>query len=434
VLFGRSARMLKDNTAMECEVYDVSNAYKTTGVLQKIARSELFSNCTLFVIISNAIYMAVDADHNKAATIDAAEPVYIILENIFCVFFTAELYIRFGAFEIKRACIADSWFKFDLFLVALMILETWVLPLVVLTTNADMTNLTGGPIRLVRLLRLARMNRIMRSVPELVTMVKGMFVACRAVASALLMLGLLTYVFAIVMHSFLKDNLRLVGLWSTISECMWSLLVNGIFLDDLGGIVRALRDMDEVVALAVFLAFVLVSATTVMNMLIGVLCEVVTQVATAEKENSARAQLRENILHMLKGLDKDGSGDITKEELLGVIADSDAIAILHDLEVDIPHFLEIQDMLYEDPDSCLTIGQIMHMILECRGDRATTMQDLVNGHTFTRWTINNSLDLHMAQLKEQLAEMVRMVSGQLRPAPQEKPTGIGDRIQSWMAN
>merc|ERR1712216_534022 len=131
--------------------------------------------------------------------------------------------------------------------------------------------------------------------PELVTMSKGMYVAMRAVFSALLMLVMLVYVFAIILHSFLKDSddRQISFLFSTIPKCMSTLVIDGIFLDNLGVVVRLFtEDNSEYVALMFFVLFVLVSAVTIMNMLIGVLCEVVCQVADAEKENAARAQVR----------------------------------------------------------------------------------------------------------------------------------------------
>merc|ERR1719393_558322 len=53
-------------------------------------------------------------------------------------------------------------------------------------------------LRLLRLLRLTRMARLMRSVPELLTLIKGIVAATRSVGSALTLLIIFTYVFAII--------------------------------------------------------------------------------------------------------------------------------------------------------------------------------------------------------------------------------------------
>jgi len=187
---------------------------------------------------------------------------------------------------------------------------------------------------------------------------------------------------------------------------MLTLVLHGIFLDDLGEVIRSLLDGSHSIPLVFFSLFVFISAAMVMNMLIGILCETVRQLTSAEKENAARAQVRNKLLSLLKVYDGDGSGDITKDQLLGVITDPDVAALLQELQVDIPHLLQWQDMLYEGDGQVLSISQVMNMILDHRGDRSSTMQDVVNGHTFTRWAIGQQLDSQTASLKEYMEELL----------------------------
>ena len=53
-------------------------------------------------------------------------------------------------------------------------------------------------LRLLRLLRLTRLVGVMRAVPELGTLVRGIFRATRSVLSTLLLMIVILYVFAIV--------------------------------------------------------------------------------------------------------------------------------------------------------------------------------------------------------------------------------------------
>merc|ERR1719272_1098938 len=85
-----------------------------------------------------------------------------------------------------------------------MVIETWVMPIAF--AGAGSTGIPTGLIKMLRLLRLARMARLMRSLPELMAMIKGVKQASRAVGSALLLLVILVYVFAIIMFTLLKDN------------------------------------------------------------------------------------------------------------------------------------------------------------------------------------------------------------------------------------
>merc|ERR1712107_378558 len=97
--------------------------------------------------------------------------------------------------------------------------------------------------------------------------------------------------------------------FGTIPDSMWSLLLDGVLLDSVGVRVRLMIEDGNVPATICFLLFVMLSSTTVMNMLIGVLCEVVSAVNKAEKENAAIKEMKGSLLSLLKKLDVDGSGD-----------------------------------------------------------------------------------------------------------------------------
>merc|ERR1719199_1217032 len=81
------------------EVYDVMNFYKDRGIFQRIARSNWFGNVTLVFIISNSFWMGYETDANTAGNVEFAEPLFMVVENIFCVFFTFEILVRFNAFK-----------------------------------------------------------------------------------------------------------------------------------------------------------------------------------------------------------------------------------------------------------------------------------------------------------------------------------------------
>ena len=51
-----------------------------------------------------------------------------ICENLFAIYFTFELGVRFQSFKKKMDCLKDGWFKFDLILVGLMVLLRWLSP------------------------------------------------------------------------------------------------------------------------------------------------------------------------------------------------------------------------------------------------------------------------------------------------------------------
>jgi len=385
------------------DAYNVCNFYWDTGICQKIARSELFANITLAVIGANAIYIGIDADNNNEENLLKAETVFFVCENLFCAFFSFEWMMRFCSFQRKRDSLKDKWFVFDSCLVTMMVIETWMLPFLF----SGGTGIPTGGAKMLRLLRLARMARVMRAFPDLMAMIKGVGVASRAVGSALLMLILLVYVFSIMMFTLLKDekNVQIEERFNRLGLVMWTLLIDGAFMDGIGYISRAMIEEGQYMAIIVLLVFVLSSALTVMNMLIGVLCQVVSAVAATEKEDHAIRTVKSELLSMLKEMDEDNSGLISKDEMSAVLNNQSALGTLETLNVDIEVLMDQLEMKFEVLGE-LTIHAIMDLILMLRGDRPPTIKDMLESLAFNRWKINKSLPV-LPDLEELRGSLMR---------------------------
>merc|ERR1719424_591746 len=180
---------------------------QNNSIFSRIANAEWFQTATLSLIVLNALWIGIDVQWNhplykeqRGSDHLPLEPVSTVVENLFCLYFTFELTARFFAYMRKCDCLKDRWFVFDGLLVFCMIFETWIMALV----NYIMAAVDGGvlskfsALRLLRLLRLTRMARLMREVPELLTLVKGMISATKAVSFILMFLVLCMYVFAII--------------------------------------------------------------------------------------------------------------------------------------------------------------------------------------------------------------------------------------------
>jgi len=391
--------------------YDVCNFYKTEGVAQAIARSGLFGKITLAVISINAVYIGIDADRNTADTLLEADPPFQISENLFALFFTFELVVRFLAFKHKRNCLKDAWFVFDSFLVSLMVLETWCLSAILLLSGSSGSGgvaLPTGPLRLLRLLRLSRLVRLLRSLPDLLTLVNGIFAASKAVTSSLVLIIVLNYVFAIMMHMFLKDVVALHDDFRTLGLTMWTLAMDGTFMDSTKERLDLLRslesdpDFDSAMAwmmILVMFAYILLTNITVMNMLIGVLCEVVSEVKGRDQEKIAITFMKQHLRGMLEALDVDNNGQIAKDELADLLTVPVAVKVLEELEVNPSNLIDMTDSLFEaDADAGrvqeVTREELMEVILKIRGNRAVQMEDIVETRCDLRKVISrNSQDM-----------------------------------------
>merc|ERR1711959_333929 len=112
---------------------------------------------------------------------------------------------------------------------------------------------------------------MLRSLPELMILVKGMVSAMTSVLYVMAMLVITTYIFAIACTQLSSGTTELNELYfRNVALSMYSLLVYATFLDNLSNLVDAAR-AESLPCLAVILLFIVLACLTLMNMLLGVL-------------------------------------------------------------------------------------------------------------------------------------------------------------------
>mmetsp|Transcript_27104 Transcript_27104/g.48997 ORF Transcript_27104/g.48997 Transcript_27104/m.48997 type:complete len:544 (+) Transcript_27104:83-1714(+) len=305
-------------------------------IFAKIAIHSYFQNTTLFIIVLNAVWIFVDVQWNHTNLADETtgklplQPASDVIEQIFCVYFTGEVLIRFLGFRRILYCLTDGWFVFDSVLVLMMVLETWILPIISLVAGSDgsggaLSNL--GSLRLLRLLRLTRMARIMRFFPELMTLVKGMIRAMQSVFFIILFLVGVTWVFAIIFTSTLAvpnyqpppgtEDPTAPMLFSDIPSSMMTLFTNGVLGDNLAQTLTTVRQ-DSLLLMWAFIAFMVMSGMTLLNMLIGVLCQVIDDSSREEEESRQLNDLRICLIDAFEHTDESQDGLITEEEWMNI--------------------------------------------------------------------------------------------------------------------
>jgi len=371
--------------------YDVKNFYKTSGWAQWLARHTWFENFTMTIIVLYAFYMSLDADLNPATTIMETHPVFIVFEQFFCLYFFLELVVRFLAFERKCQCLRDAWFVFDLALVVMMVAETWVMNIVILalaSLGGSGANFLGDAsilrmARLMRLTRLLRMARLIRLVPELLILVKAIASAGRSVGFTLLLLGICLYVFAIAFRMTLEGTTVGTDRFYNVPISMHSLFMHGTFLDAVSDVMQELLN-DNLIGFVLMYFFIILSAVTIMNMLIGILCEVITAVADAEK-NALQVSWTTEVMQkcLEEGVDTDKDGQIDRAEFRDMIENPKVRKVLNEVDVDVQTLANFIDVLFEDelggvPLTKLPFGDFMTRLLKLRGSNTATVKDLVD--------------------------------------------------------
>eukprot|EP00928_Gymnodinium_smaydae_P011597 TRINITY_DN14262_c0_g2_i1.p1 TRINITY_DN14262_c0_g2~~TRINITY_DN14262_c0_g2_i1.p1 ORF type:complete len:608 (-),score=116.40 TRINITY_DN14262_c0_g2_i1:195-2018(-) len=385
--------------------YSVADFYWKTGLYRRIATNPVFENTTLAVISVNAVWLSIDTDLNKASMLFDADPIFQIAEHLFCIYFTFEWFVRYMSFQKKRNCLRDAWFVFDTALVFMMVAETWLLNTVFMfmDTGGGSSPLgNASMLRLLRLLRLSRMARMLRSMPELMILIKGMVAASRSVFFTMCLLLIVLYVFAIMLRQLSVDTLAGAKYFESITSAMYSLLIHGTFLDNLGPVAEDMRASSYVCFVA-FYTFVCIAALMVMNMLIGVLCEVVAAVAETEQEEMTVSFVKDRMEKIVKCIDEDGDCFISKAEFIKLLESPEAVLCMNDVGVDPIGLVDFADFIFDGEDGQkveLSFDQFMEVVLQLRGSNTATVKDVMTLQKVVRNEVarlEQSLVLHDLQ-------------------------------------
>jgi len=183
-----------------------------------------------------------------------------------------------------------------------------------------------------------------------------------------------------------------------------------------------------------------------------VLCEVVSQVTAAEKEQQSLMLVRSKVerifyeLGLDKGVHKEEDLMISKDEFQSIVENKEAAQAIQDLGVDVLQIVDMADSLFaadcdseeneekkgsEDKGKELSLKEFMTVVQRMRGTNFATVKDLVN--------LQRNLTLQITQMKTKLDEFSKAnrSSMQLSRSNSRTLTGVSfdgtaaGRRQSW---
>lgn len=373
---------------------EASKASVGTNWAGRVVTSNWFIPASMTLILMNAVWIAFEIDHNTHAVLSDAPMGFQLMEHGFCIGFSVELFIRWLAFQRKFECIYDAWFRFDLVLVLLVVLETWLVPLGYEIVGVDATSGSQSLnklsiFRLARLLRLSRLTRLLNAAPELAILLKGIAAALRSVMVTMLLLVCLLYVFGVTFRAQSKSHPELEALYfGSVPQSMYVLLLHGTMLDSLSSIVNELKE-ESIWLACLFGLFVFMSNLTVMNMLIGILCDVVARVKVEETERSDRIQLRNALREMMDCYDFNHNGMLEEKEFRLLMQNPDVVAILTKFGTDVPGLLLLSETAFADHTKMSKAGalcfeEFLDLVLRLKGDHSVRVTDVVEQREYVR--------------------------------------------------
>lgn len=207
-------------------------------------------------------------------------------------------------------------------------------------------------------------------------MIKGLAVAMRSVFFTLFLLVLLNYVFAITFKQLTEGMSIGNQYFPKVPDAMLTLLLSGTLLQE---VQDAVTDMgrQSLFLGALFLVFILLAGITIMNMLIGVLCQVVNAVSSVEREQLTVTFVRGKMEKLLQDVGFLDDDRISKFEFESMLQRPEAAAALAEVGVDVVGLVDFTDSIFHG-DVELTFPEFMDIVLSFRGCNQATVKDIVD--------------------------------------------------------
>jgi len=245
---------------------------------------------------------------------ESLDNIWWILDNFFTFVFLVEAVWRIYVEQLHY--FRSLWNLFDLFLVVVAVVDTWILPN---SRNGDGEQngiaSTFNVLRIFRLARLLRLARLFKLFPELADLIHSMAAACRGIFWILVLLVIIIYVVAIFIRTLVDDYMInpatgrtpdvvmaelseagspldprvdlevLYDRWGNLIKSMYTLIV--IFsADEWNVIVIETSYVNPHVMFTVFVPYVVFCNIVLMNLLIGLIADRV--LGASEEQVEAR--------------------------------------------------------------------------------------------------------------------------------------------------
>tara|TARA_B100001939_G_scaffold270224_1_gene237887 strand:- start:3442 stop:4167 length:726 start_codon:yes stop_codon:yes gene_type:complete len=226
----------------------------------KIRNSNFFSGLVIFVIIASAIYAGVSSYNIPAQYVVFLEA----FDYFITVFFLIEIIIRMISEKSLLRFFKDGWNIFDFTIVVLSLVPIGA----------------GSGVFVARLLRIIRVLRIITVVPAFRKIIESLIKSLPRVGFIALLLFIFIYIWgAIGTMLFAEEDPER---WGNIGRALLSLAQVATY-DDWAAIMAGVIDTYPL-AWIYFISYIIINAVILLNMVIGVIVDVMINEHAAEKE------------------------------------------------------------------------------------------------------------------------------------------------------
>ena len=240
--------------------------------LKDLIESRRFELAITVLILLNAITLGLETSPTIMA---AYGGLLLVIDRVILTVFVLELAARIVIY--RGSFFRDPWRIFDLVVVGIALLPA------------------TGSLSVLRALRILRVLRLISIVPSLKRVVTGFISALPGMASIVLLLGLVFYVFAVMATKLY--GAAFPELFGDIGESLFTLFQVMTLEGWSDGVVRPVMEIYPL-AWLFFIPFIVATSFTVLNLFIGVIVSAMEEEHEAEATAERRA-LQDDQVNML---------------------------------------------------------------------------------------------------------------------------------------
>lgn len=358
--------------------------------MQKLTEGLVFKTISTLAIAANTIYLGLAGDfnvrnaHRRLESLPAWEE-WTTPDIVFTSWFTLEIVIRLLADQISFFTNEDwTWNIFDLLLVSESLIT-----LILAYANGSSSNSKLSFLRIFRVFRLVRVIRVVRSVKSLAKLRTMIFAILNSFADllwALLVVGLIIFVFAIVFMGATaeffesidvndaaqmvsaKEVHTLFGDIGTTSLSLWSAISGGNDWMQYGEQLQKFKNPAYFLVFQFYIAFCCVG---LFNVVTGVFVDSAVCVRTEDEIVAGYFEELHNTTDAIKAFfadaDKDASGALNWAEFSARMADPAVIAYFAGLNIDPQEAGIIFTIFDADKSNSIQIDELVNGTMKLKG-------------------------------------------------------------------
>lgn len=369
--------------------------------LQRFFHSFLYETLSAVLVLLNAVFIGLQVEH--FAEYRAVAKWQYGGEVAFCTIFTLELVLRLASDRNSLFRREKGWNLFDTIVVLLMLTEQALAGLSPSTSLRSQISVLRV-LRLMRVLRLLKIIRIITFFRELRMMVNSILACFTSLAWAMLVQGVMFYIFGISLTQGVLDYCEPYEIWgspegkhmrkyfgtlgrSTLS--LFEAMAGGISWGELVDAIVPLHDAYK----CIFILYICLAIFAVANIVTAVFVESAVTNAQRDREAIIQEQMESNRVYLqnmqkiFHELDRDGDGNIAIHELRCAVKDERVVACLNAFGLDITDAHTLFVLLDRDQSGLIDTDEFLLGCLRLKGEAKNL--DVAKIQYECEWLIHN---------------------------------------------